>query len=270
MKRQGQIKVESENLFPIIKKWLYSDKDIFVRELVSNGCDAISKLEKLRNIGEAEKSETPPRVVITVDEAAKTLCFSDNGLGMTEDEVERYITQVAFSGAKEFVDHYREKTDSGDVGIIGHFGLGFYSAFMAASEVEIDTLSYQKDAKPVHWYSDGSAEYEISDGTRSEVGTTITLHIAQGEEEFLKETRLHEILHKYCQFMPYEIYLNPKHLDEVPAQTPSTDEEKDGKAEAPTKDYPVNDTHPLWLKAPKDCTDEEYKQFYSQVFIDFN
>lgn len=270
MKRQGQIKVESENLFPIIKKWLYSDKDIFVRELVSNGCDAISKLEKLRNIGEAEKSETPPRVVITVDEAAKTLCFSDNGLGMTEDEVERYITQVAFSGAKEFVDHYREKTDSGDVGIIGHFGLGFYSAFMAASEVEIDTLSYQKDAKPVHWYSDGSAEYEISDGTRSEVGTTITLHIAQGEEEFLKETRLHEILHKYCQFMPYEIYLNPKHLDEVPAQTPSTDEEKDGKAEAPTKDYPVNDTHPLWLKAPKDCTDEEYKQFYSQVFMDFN
>lgn len=265
MKRQGQIKVESENLFPIIKKWLYSDKDIFVRELVSNGCDAISKLEKLRSIGEAPKSEQKPRIIITVNKEEKTLSFSDNGIGMTEDEVERYITQVAFSGAQEFVAHYKEKTDSEDTGIIGHFGLGFYSAFMAASAVEIQTLSYQENAAPVHWYSNGSADYEIGDGTRTDVGTTIIIHIAEGEEEFLEDTRIYEILHKYCQFMPYEIYLNPQHLDE-PEIT-----EVDGEAkDAPAKDYPVNDPKPLWLKAPKDCTDEEYKQFYSKVFMDVN
>ena len=262
MKRQGQIKVESENLFPIIKKWLYSDKDIFVRELVSNGCDAISKLEKLRNIGEAPRSEELPRIIIRTDKEARTLSFSDNGLGMTEDEVERYITQVAFSGAKDFIAHYKEKTDSEDAGIIGHFGLGFYSAFMAAASVEIETLSYKENAAPVHWFSDGSADYEIGDGTRTEVGTTITINIAEGEDEFLEPSRIHEILHKYCQFMPYEIYLNPEHLDE-PAVT---EDEEDASA----KDYPVNDTKPLWLKAPKDCTEEEYKQFYSKVFMDFS
>jgi len=259
MKRQGQIKVESENLFPIIKKWLYSDKDIFVRELVSNGCDAISKLEKLRNIGEAPKSEEKPHIVIRIDKDSRTLSFSDNGLGMTEDEVERYITQVAFSGAKDFIAHYKEKTDSEDAGIIGHFGLGFYSAFMAAESVEIETLSYKENSTPVHWFSNGTADYEIGDGTRTEVGTTITINIAEGEDEFLENTRIHEILHKYCQFMPYEIYLNPEHLEK-----PKTESE-----EAP-KDFPVNDTTPLWLKAPRDCTDEEYKQFYSKVFMDFS
>lgn len=273
MKRQGQIRVESENMFPIIKKWLYSDKDIFLRELVSNGCDAISKLEKLRGIGEAPASETPPRIIVTTDKDAKTLSICDNGLGMTEEEVERYITQVAFSGAQEFVEHYKEKTDGGDAGIIGHFGLGFYSAFMVGAQVEIDTLSYREGAVPVHWFSDGTANYEISDGSRDFVGSTVTLHIAEGEEEFLEENRIREILHKYCQFMPYEIYLNPKHLDEQPpAEEPSAEGEEEGKEDkkAPEKDYPVNDIHPLWLKAPKDCTDEEYKSFYSKVFMDFN
>ena len=178
MKRQGQIRVESENMFPIIKKWLYSDKDIFLRELVSNGCDAISKLEKLRGIGEAPASEMPPRVVVSIDKEAKTLSISDNGIGMTEEEVEKYITQVAFSGAQEFIDHYKEKSDGGDAGIIGHFGLGFYSAFMVGAQVEIDTLSYKEGAAPVHWFSDGTANYEIGDGTRDTVGSVVTLHIA--------------------------------------------------------------------------------------------
>ncbi len=269
MKRQGQIRVESENMFPIIKKWLYSDKDIFLRELVSNGCDAISKLEKLRGIGEAPASETPPRIIVAIDKDAKTLSICDNGIGMTEEEVERYITQVAFSGAQEFVEHYKEKTDGGDAGIIGHFGLGFYSAFMVGAQVEIDTLSYQEGAAPIHWFSDGTANYEISDGARDSVGSTVTLHIAEGEEEFLEESRIRQILHKYCQFMPYEIYLNPKHLEGQPSaeEQPAEGEEAE---KAPEKDYPVNDTHPLWLKAPKDCTDEDYKSFYSKVFMDFN
>ncbi|MCI9455663.1 MAG: molecular chaperone HtpG [Oscillospiraceae bacterium] len=279
MKRQGQIRVESENMFPIIKKWLYSDKDIFLRELVSNGCDAISKLEKLRGIGEAPASEMPPRVVVSIDKEAKTLSISDNGIGMTEEEVEKYITQVAFSGAQEFIDHYKEKSDGGDAGIIGHFGLGFYSAFMVGAQVEIDTLSYKEGSAPVHWFSDGTANYEIGDGTRDTVGSVVTLHIAEGEEEFLEESRIREILHKYCQFMPYEIYLNPKHLDEQPPEGPAEADKAEGEnaegekgeeKKAPEKDYPVNDTHPLWLKAPQDCTDEEYKSFYSKVFMDFN
>lgn len=246
--REGQIRVESGNILPIIKKWLYSDKDIFLRELIANGCDAVKKLEELRRMGEAEKTEEKPRIHLTIDKEKKTLVFEDNGLGMTEEEVEKYITQVAFSGARDFVARYQEKGGS-DAGIIGHFGLGFYSAFMVSDSVEIDTLSYRKDAKPVHWVSDGGASYQIGEGARTARGTAVTLHIADAEKEFLEEGRIREVLRKYCAFMPVEIYLNPK---------------ADGKDEKP-----VNDTHPLWLKAPKDCTDEEYKKFYSDLFLDF-
>jgi molecular chaperone HtpG len=247
MKREGQIQVHSENIFPIIKKWLYSDKDIFLRELVSNGCDAIKKLERLAAIGEAEFQETP-RIHVRTNAENSTLVVSDNGIGMTEEEVEKYITQIAFSGAEDFIEKYKNKTDA-EAGIIGHFGLGFYSAFMVAETVEIDTLSYLPGAKPVHWSSDGSSTYEIEDGDRDFHGTTITLHISEDSKEFLEENRIRGMLRKYCQFMPYEIYLNSK----------GEEEEK-----------PINNTTPLWLKAPKDCTEEEYESFYSEVFMDFN
>ena len=262
MARTGEISVNSQNLFPIIKKWLYSDKDIFLRELISNGCDAIKKLERLQAIGEIPEITDTPRIEVWTDKDAKTLTFMDNGIGMTEEEVEKYITQVAFSGAVEFVEKYKDKTE-GDAGIIGHFGLGFYSAFMVSSSVEIDTLSYQEGAKPVHWVSSGESTYEISDGTRSQRGTTITLHLADGEEEFLEDNRIYEILHKYCSFMPYEIYLNPK--DETYT---TKDDEGNDKTEI-IHPHPVNNTHPLWLKAPKDCTDEEYKTFYRETFMDY-
>lgn len=246
--REGTIRVESENILPVIKKWLYSDKDIFLRELVANGCDAIHKLAKLELVGEAEKSEEAPKINVKINQEAKTLVVEDNGLGMTEEEVEKYITQVAFSGAQDFIARYQEKAGS-DAGIIGHFGLGFYSAFMVSDSVEIDTLSFQKDAKPVHWVSDGGVSYQIGEGTRAARGTTITLHVSDAEKEFLEESRIREVLRKYCAFMPIEIYLNPK----------------DGDAEQ----KPVNNTKPLWLKAPKDCTKEEYEQFYSELFLDF-
>lgn len=272
MKRQGQISVNSKNMFPIIKKWLYSDKDIFLREIVSNGCDAIKKLESLRGIGQAPDEEGyQPKVIVTIDPDKKQLIVSDNGIGMTEDEVERYITQIAFSGAEEFLAKYKEKSE-GDAGIIGHFGLGFYSAFMVSSTVEIQTLSYQEGAKPVHWISSGEEEYEIEDGDRTEHGTTIIMNIAEDEQEFLQEARIHEILHKYCQFMPYEIYLNPHDEERTVYDeegNPEKNEDGTEKKEI-VKQRPVNDTHPLWLKAPKDCTDEEYKEFYHKVFMDFN
>lgn len=248
MKREGQIQVHSENIFPIIKKWLYSDKDIFLRELVANGCDAIKKLERLVSIGEVEIADLKGRIDVKIDKENKTLVVSDNGLGMTEEEVEKYITQIAFSGAEEFIKKYKDKTDA-DAGIIGHFGLGFYSAFMVSDSVEIDTLSYQKDAEAVHWASDGSSTYEISDGARESRGTTITLHIAEDSSEFIEEYRIREMLRKYCAFMPYEIFLN-----------------SEGKED----EKPVNNPKPLWLKAPKDCTDEEYRQFYTETFMDFN
>ena len=248
MIREGTIQVHSENIMPIIKKWLYSDKDIFLRELVANGCDAVDKLRKLQSIGEAPKDDGKPAIRITADKENKFLCIEDNGIGMTEEEVEKYITQVAFSGAQEFVERYKDKTDA-DSGIIGHFGLGFYSAFMVAELVEIDTLSYLPDAKPVHWSSKGESSYEIGDGERASRGTRVTLHIAPDESEFLEESRLREMLRKYCAFMPVEIYLNPKEGEEA---------------------KPVNDTSPLWLKPPRECTDEEYKKFYSELFMDFN
>lgn len=272
MKREGQISVNSKNMFPIIKKWLYSDKDIFLREIVSNGCDAIKKLESLQGIGEAQLEDGyQPKVIVTIDSEKKQLIVSDNGIGMTEDEVERYITQIAFSGAEEFLDKYKEKSEE-SAGIIGHFGLGFYSAFMVSDTVEIETLSYKEGAKPVHWVSAGEDSYEIEDGTRTEHGTTIIMNITEEEQEFLQESRIREILHKYCQFMPYEIYLNP-HDEERPVYDKDGNIEKnEGGTEKKriVKPLPINDIHPLWLKAPKDCTDEDYKAFYQKVFMDFN
>lgn len=272
MKREGQISVNSKNMFPIIKKWLYSDKDIFLREIVSNGCDAIKKLESLRGIGEAPQEEGwQPKVIVTIDKDNKKLIVADNGIGMTEDEVERYITQIAFSGAEEFLEKYKEKSEE-SAGIIGHFGLGFYSAFMVSDTVEIETLSYREGAAPVHWVSAGEDSYEISDGSRTEHGTTVTMNLSDEELEFLEEGRIHEMLHKYCQFMPYEIYLNP-HDEERPVydQEGNVEKNEDGTDKTRiVKPLPVNDTQPLWLKAPKDCTDEEYKAFYQKVFMDFN
>lgn len=257
MKKQGQIKVDSENIFPIIKKWLYSDKDIFLRELVSNACDAISKLSRLNIMGETD-IQVKGRIDIRIDKNAKTLTVSDNGLGMTSDEVENYITKIAFSGATDFIEKYKDKGGE-DAGIIGHFGLGFYSAFMVSNRVEIDTLSYIPDSEPVLWSSDGEAEYEITSGNRKTHGSTIILHISDDSYEFLEETKIRQMLKKYCQFMPFEIYLS------------SVDDSKDSQDASEEKnEAPINNTNPLWLKAPKDCTKEEYEKFYSEVFMDFN
>ncbi len=257
MKREGQIKVDSENLFPIIKKWLYSDKDIFIREIVANACDAIKKYRSLCQIGEAEDDGAAPMISITLNPKEKTLTVTDNGIGMTEDEVERYIAQVAFSGAKEFLDKYKDKADNDD-GIIGHFGLGFYSAYMVSDNVEIETLSYQKNASPVHWESTGSDTYEISEGTKTKKGTSIIMHISEDGKEFLSEYKLREILRKYCHFMPYEIYFDV------------VKEDADEKDEPKKEVKPINNTAPLWLKAPKDCTTEEYENFYRETFTDMN
>lgn len=255
MKKEGQIKVDSENLFPIIKKWLYSDKDIFLREIVANGCDAIKKYQSLCRIGEAENKGVNPRIDIILDKNKKTITVTDSGIGMTEDEVEKYIAQIAFSGAQEFLDKYKDQSDS-EAGIIGHFGLGFYSAYMVSENVEIETLSYKEGSVPVHWESDGSQTYEISDGTKTEIGTSIIMHISDDGKEFLDEYKLRAILRKYCHFMPYEIYFNV--LDD----NKSEDENQDEK--------PVNNTSPLWLKAPKDCKTEEYEDFYRETFTDMN
>ncbi len=253
---KGNISVNSENIFPIIKKWLYSDKDIFLRELVSNGCDAITKLKKLSNIGEAKILEDEKlRVDVIVDKEAKTITISDNGIGMTEEEIDKYITQIAFSGASDFLEKYKEENEK-DGGIIGHFGLGFYSAFMPSTSVLIDSLSYKDGAKPAKWFCDGSMEYEMSEGERTERGTTITLFIAEDSKEFLEEFTLRQILNKYCSFLPVEVYL--------------TVANKEDDKENAEEQKPINDTMPLWAKSPKDCTDEEYKQFYTKVFMDFN
>lgn len=249
---KGQISVHTENLLPIIKKWLYSDKDIFLRELVSNAQDAITKYKKLVSLGETQ-SDDDFKIEILVNKSQKTLKIVDNGIGMTEEEVEKYITQVAFSGAEDFAEKY-EKAKDEDGTIIGHFGLGFYSAFMVSDSVEIETLSYKEGAKAVHWQSDGGTEYEIGEGKRQTRGTEITLHIAEDSEEFLDEWATRRILEKYCGFLPIEIYL--------------TDEEKDKKEDEEAK--PVNDTNPLWLKNPSECSDDEYKDFYRKVFMDFN
>ena len=249
---KGQISVHTENLLPIIKKWLYSDKDIFLRELVSNAQDAITKYKKLVSLGEA-KSDDEFKIEVFVNKSQKTLKIIDNGIGMTEEEVEKYITQVAFSGAEDFAEKY-EKAKDEEGTIIGHFGLGFYSAFMVSDSVEIETLSYKDNAESVHWQSDGGTEYEIGEGKRQTRGTEITLHISEDSEEFLDEWETRRILEKYCGFLPINIYL--------------TDEEKEKKEDEEIK--PVNDTNPLWLKNPSECTEEEYKDFYRKVFMDFN
>ncbi len=252
--QSGNISVHTENILPIIKKWLYSDKDIFLRELVSNGCDAISKLKKLISMGETDiSSDEKFQVKVVLDKGNKTIQISDNGIGMTEEEVIKYITQIAFSGAEEFVAKYKDEGDEGSQ-IIGHFGLGFYSAFMVSERVEIDTQSYMEDAPAVKWVCWGGSEYEMEASDRQERGTTVTLYIAEDSEEFLDSYKLKEVLEKYCCFMPVEIY-----FEEAGAK-----EEKEEEAKL------INDLHPLWLKAPRECTDEEYKEFYKKVFHDFN
>lgn len=255
---KGNISVDSENLFPIIKKWLYSDKDIFLRELVSNGCDAITKYKKVALSGEAQGDDSY-KVTVTVDKEAKKLIISDNGIGMSAEEIDKYINQIAFSGATEFLEKYKDENDANSQ-IIGHFGLGFYSAFMVADSVEIDSLSYQDGTKAAKWVCDGSMEFDMSDGERTERGTTITLNIAEDSVEFLEEFKVREILHKYCSFLPVEIYLEN-------ANTPEP-EKKDGEDTDEPK--PINETNPLWVKKPSECTDEEYKEFYRNVFMDFN
>ena len=252
--KKGNISIHTENIFPIIKKWLYSDKDIFIRELISNGCDAISKLKRLASMGEANlNGDESFKVIVSLNKKDKTLKFIDNGIGMTEEEVEKYITQVAFSGAEDFINKYKDKMGE-DKDIIGHFGLGFYSAFMVAKTVQIDTLSYKENSNPIKWVCDGGTEYEISASEdRKERGTTITLFMDDDSLEFLEYYKVREIIEKYCGFLPTEIYLE--------------DEEKEEKEE---DKKPLNDTTPLWVKSPKDCSDEEYKAFYKKVFNDFN
>ena len=243
MSKQGNIRIASENMMPIIKKWLYSDKDIFLREIVANGVDAITKFRKLADMGEAQTSEEEYCIKVSIDKDAKTLSVEDNGIGMTEDEVEKYITQIAFSGAADFLDKY-EKAD-GD-GIIGHFGLGFYSAYMVSENIEIFTKSY-RDEPAVRWESDGESTYTIEPCDKETRGTKIVMHIADAEKEFLDEGTISTLIHKYCGFMPYNIYLNFQGKD----------------------DKPLNDPQPLYIKNPKDCTDEEYKSFYTKTFHDF-
>ena len=267
---KGNISVDSENLFPIIKKWLYSDKDIFLRELVSNGCDAVTKLKKLASIGEAQIDENEKfKVTVSIFKDAKKLVISDNGIGMTAEEIDKYINQIAFSGASDFLSKYKEEDDKSSQ-IIGHFGLGFYSAFMVADSVEIDSLSYQDGAKAAKWTCDGSMEFDLTDGDRTERGTAITLNIAEDSEEFLEESTIRQILHKYCAFLPIEIYVEvpeDKHEDHCDC---GHDHDHEHEDDTPSEPKPINNTTPLWMKKPSECTDEEYKEFYRNVFMDFN
>lgn len=257
---KGNISIHTENIFPIIKKWLYSDRDIFVRELVSNGCDAINKLKRLTAIGEASvDDETKYSVRVKFDKDKKTLKFIDNGIGMTAEEVKKYITQVAFSGAEDFISKYKDKMDEANQ-IIGHFGLGFYSSFMVADTVEIETLSYVDGSEAVKWICDGGTEYEMSSSEKKERGTEITLHLNEESLEFVNEYKLREVIQKHCSFLPIEIYLE----DEVVKDKKESEDKKEDDAPKP-----LNDIHPLWMKSPNECTDEEYKEFYKKVFHDF-
>ena len=298
--KHGNLSINSDNLFPIIKKWLYSDHDIFYRELISNGCDAITKLKKLDMMGEYElPADYKPQIQVIVNPDEKTLKFIDNGLGMTSDEVEEYINQIAFSGATDFIEKYKDKAN--DDQIIGHFGLGFYSAFMVADQVTIDTLSYKKNATPVHWACDGGTEFDMTDGTKEGVGTEITLYLNEDCLEFANEYRAREVIEKYCSFMPTPIFLSKANaeteyetidaadkldtdtvVEEIHEEAKTEEKEKEnGEKEvvevSPAKEklkivkrpVPLNDTNPLWAKNPKDCTDEEYKEFYRKVFLDY-
>ena len=276
---KGTISIDTENIFPIIKKWLYSDKDIFIRELISNGCDAVSKLKRLISLGEAEEVSEAFKITVTVDKENKTLTFTDNGIGMTEEEVKKYINQVAFSGAADFMEKYKEKMDQGN-DIIGHFGLGFYSAFMVSKRVQIDTLSYKEGAEAVRWICDGGTEYEISPSdTQKERGTTITLYIDEESEEFLNGYKVRGIVEKYCSFLPTEIYFVDVEEEKRKAEEKAKKEEEIKKKKEAGEEVkeeeendvvdvpqPINDTNPLWLKKPSECTDEEYKDFYRKVF----
>lgn len=255
--QKGSISIHTENIFPIIKKWLYSDKDIFIRELISNGCDAVSKYKRLVSLGEAnDDGENKYKITVSIDKEEGTLCFTDNGIGMTEEEVEKYINQVAFSGAEDFFNKYKDKMEEAN-DIIGHFGLGFYSSFMVSKKVQIDTMSYVENAEPVRWVSEDGLEYEISrSDTRTERGTSITLYLDDDSKEFLNEYEVRSVIEKYCSFLPVEIYLE------------ASDKDENDNSELEIK--PLNDVNPLWLKSPKDCTDEEYKDFYRKVFNSFD
>ena len=286
--KKGTLSIDSENIFPIIKKWVYSDHDIFVRELVSNGCDAITKLKKLDMMGEYELPEDyKPKIEVIVNPEEKTMKFIDNGLGMTAEEVEEYITQIAFSGATQFLEKYKDKTTEDDM--IGHFGLGFYSAFMVADEVHIDTLSYKEGAKPVHWASQGGTEYEMQEGNKTTVGSEITLFLNEDSLEFANEYRAREVLERYCSFMPVEIFLSkanaePEYdtideadvLDTDTVVEHITEEPKEGEEGEPKKKakivrrpVSISDTHPLWTKNPSECTKDDYIDFYRKVFMDY-
>ena len=278
--KKGNLSISSENIFPIIKQWVYSDHDIFVRELISNGCDAITKIKKLDMMGECQLPDGyKAQIKVVVNPEEKTLKFIDNGLGMTADEVEEYITQIAFSGATEFLEKYKDKTTEDDM--IGHFGLGFYSAFMVADEVHIDTLSYKDGATPVHWVSDGGTEYEMQDGDRTEVGSTMTLFLNDDSIEFANEFRMREVIEKYCSFMPVEIFLENENaeteyetidaedvkVDDVIVERIQEDEKERVKIEK--RPESLSDIHPLWTKHPNECSEEEYKEFYRKVFLDY-
>ena len=286
--KRGNLSIDSENIFPIIKKWVYSDHDIFVREMISNGCDAITKLKKLDMMGEYELPEGyKPKIEVIVNPEEKTMKFIDNGLGMTAEEVEEYITQIAFSGATQFLEKYKDKTTEDDM--IGHFGLGFYSAFMVADEVQIDTLSYKEGAVPVHWASQGGTEYEMQDGNKTTVGTEITLFLNEDSLEFANEYRAREVLEKYCSFMPVEIFLSkanaePEYetideedlLDTDEVVEHIEEEKKEGEEGEPKKKVKIvkrpvslSDIHPLWAKNPSECTKDEYIAFYRKVFMDY-
>ena len=298
--KHGNLSINSDNIFPIIKKWLYSDHDIFLRELVSNGCDAITKLKKLEIMGEYQLPEGyKANIQVIADPENKTLKVIDNGLGMTAEEVEEYITQIAFSGATEFLEKYKGKTTEDQ--IIGHFGLGFYSAFMVADEVHIDTLSHKEGAVPVHWECDGGTEYEMRDGDKTTVGTEITLFLNENSLEFANEYRVREVLEKYCSFMPVEIFLSkanaPQEYETIDEADLKEDdviveriheeakteerEKEDGTKEtveiSPARErvkinkrpVSISDIHPLWMKHPNECTEEEYKAFYRKVFLDY-
>ena len=300
MAKKGSLSITSENIFPVIKKWLYSDHDIFYRELISNGCDAITKLKKLELMGEYEKPEDVEyKIQVSVNPNEKTITIRDNGLGMTEEEIDKYINQIAFSGVQDFMEKYKDKANEDQ--IIGHFGLGFYSAFMVADKVTIDSLSYQKDAKPVHWESEGGIDYEMTEGEKAEVGTTIVLYLNEDSTEFCNEYRAREVIEKYCAFMPVDIFLDnetaePQYetieKDELtdkdtvvetviePARTEEKEKE-DGTKETveiePSREkykilrrpVALNDTNPLWNKHPNECTEEQYKDFYRKVFRDY-
>ncbi len=280
--KHGNLSINSDNIFPIIKKWLYSDHDIFFRELISNGCDAITKLKKLDMMGEyALPDGYKPQIQVIVNPEEKTLKFIDNGIGMTADEVEEYINQIAFSGATDFIEKYKDKANEDQ--IIGHFGLGFYSAFMVADEVHIDSLSWQEGAQPVHWECDGGTEFDMEEGTRTEIGTEITLLINEDCLEFCNEYKAREVIKKYCSFMPTEIYLSKANTtetqtvtadekldtDEVVEEIKKEKEEDEQKFKIKKRPELLNETHPLWTKHPNECTKEEYLEFYRKVFQDY-